>query len=121
MMKEIEKLIKLVKQQQIELTNNKIKLRKMRTDFRVDKIYNIILLLKKEIKSNEKFRISNFVNQHKQDSCIISAFNKIGLYEQIDSCKIPKYKWIAGKVTKDDAKFIVEFLNQKAKERRILA
>jgi hypothetical protein len=121
MEKEILKLKEIVKNQKNELFINTKKLQQMRVDFRVNKIYNILLLLKKGIENDKYFRVSRFIAEHKQESNIISAFNKIGLYEYDGRSKKQIFKWTSGKPSKEDAKFIIEFLNLKAKERKMLS
>ena len=51
---------------------------------------------------------------------MINAIYKIGFLEKSESDKYPFYKWIGEPPTKADAKFIIEFLNSKAKERQML-
>jgi hypothetical protein len=86
---------------------------------RINKIVNFLNILKSEC-GNTNFRLTKFFKEHKQEHLMINAIYKIGFLEKSESDKYPFYKWIGEPPTKADAKFIIEFLNSKAKERQML-
>lgn len=83
---------------------------------RINEIHKALFFLEYEIKNNENFRMWKFIRESRLDCAIIQGFHKLGFYEINGTKRKPTYKWLTNSPSRKDAKLIVDFLNQKAKE-----
>lgn len=93
--------------------------RQKQKDKRIYKIIDFLNELRSECEK-KGFRLTKFFKEHKQEFIMVDAIYKIGFLKKSSSDKYPYYKWIGGDPTKADAKFIIEYLNMKSKERQML-
>ena len=85
---------------------------------RIERYMNHLKTLK-SLCEKGKFTITDFLRINKADPEFMASVYKIGLVKNNGTSRKPIYIWIGGEPTKEDAKFCIDYINDRATDRRI--